>query len=131
MTRILARDVAEYVAAEHALPYASLTGHCRRRHYARPRQIAMYAVRRLCPHMSYPAIGRMLGGRDHTTIMHGDRQIAALRKIDAEIDMAVCRVVRHFAPNSSLADSQYTFPAHRISFEAMCASYGQAMRMAA
>lgn len=31
---------------------------------------------------SYPRIGRELGGRDHTTIMHGVRQAEALRLSD-------------------------------------------------
>jgi chromosomal replication initiator protein len=44
------------------------------RRIARPRQIAMYLARQLTK-MSYPQIGRRLGGRDHTTILHGNRKI--------------------------------------------------------
>lgn len=41
------------------------------------RQIAMY----LCKYLttkSYPEIGRRMGGRDHTTVLHGHRKVEAL-----------------------------------------------------
>ena len=40
----------------------------------RPRQVAMYLACRLTQ-QSLPAIGRLLGGRDHTTVLHGRRKI--------------------------------------------------------
>lgn len=39
-----------------------------------PRQITMYLARELTLH-SMPAISRFLGGRDHTTVIHGYRKI--------------------------------------------------------
>lgn len=50
----------------------------RRRELARARQYVAWAVREHCPEASYPAIGRLLGGRDHTTIMHGIARMKAL-----------------------------------------------------
>lgn len=41
----------------------------------RPRQEAMYLAKTMTP-ASLPAIGRRLGGRDHTTVMHGVRKIS-------------------------------------------------------
>ena len=35
---------------------------------------------------SLPFIGRMIGGRDHTTIFHGCNKIAKRRKVDAALD---------------------------------------------
>jgi chromosomal replication initiator protein len=64
-----------------------------RRHQgvAWPRQVAMYLCREMTTH-SLPAIGRMFGGRDHTTIIHGCRKvearIAADETIAAEVDRA-------------------------------------------
>ncbi|MGN7099329.1 helix-turn-helix domain-containing protein [Brevundimonas diminuta] len=69
----------EFVAASYDLPPAALTGDCRRSVVVRPRQFAMYAIRQLCPHLSLNLIGRALGGRDHTTILHG------LRKVEGQI----------------------------------------------
>lgn len=56
----------------------------RSRAVARPRQVAMALAKELTNH-SLPDIGGAFGGRDHTTVLHGCRQIARLRTIDAEL----------------------------------------------
>ena len=43
----------------------------RKRKIAWPRQAVMFALFTRCPQLSTPGIGRMLGGRDHTTVLHG------------------------------------------------------------
>ena len=43
---------------------------CRKKEIVYPRQIIMYLLRDLLT-MGYQSIGGLLGGRDHTTIMHG------------------------------------------------------------
>mgnify|MGYP000386237191 FL=1 len=53
----------------------------RSRQVALPRQIAMYLLREEA-HISLPQIGQVLGGRDHTTIMHGCKKIAGLIEHD-------------------------------------------------
>lgn len=69
MTRVLARDVLRSAAVVFNVPLEELVG--RRRDFAtsRPRNLTCRAIRTLCPHVSYPEIGRMLGDRDHTTIV--------------------------------------------------------------
>ncbi len=52
-----------------------LLGKSRRRTVARPRQIAMYLLREETS-LSLPQIGEVLGGRDHTTVMHGYEKIS-------------------------------------------------------
>jgi len=47
----------------------------------RARQITCWLMRH-CTTLSLPAIGRKLGGRDHTTIMHAVRKIDDLRERD-------------------------------------------------
>lgn len=42
-----------------------------------PRHIAMYLCKELTD-ISYPAIGRRIGGRDHTTVLHGVKKIERL-----------------------------------------------------
>jgi len=49
----------------------------RSKRIVRPRQIAMYEVYRQRPDLSYPTIGRMFGGRDHTTCLHAVRKMTA------------------------------------------------------
>lgn len=46
-----------------------------------PRQIVMYLAKTLTLH-SLPAIGRQFGGKDHSTILHGVRKIAARMAVD-------------------------------------------------
>ncbi len=52
---------------------------------ARPRQIAMYLAKELTQ-KSLPEIGELFGGRDHTTVLHAVRKIAADRSKNPEIN---------------------------------------------
>ena len=45
----------------------------------RARQMAYHLIRVLRADMSFPAIGRAMGGRDHTSIMHGLRRFDELQ----------------------------------------------------
>lgn len=42
-----------------------------------PRQVCMYLVKQAMPHKSLPSIGRDFGYRDHTTVLHAFRKVAA------------------------------------------------------
>lgn len=66
-------DVLREVAARHDMSMERIMGGSRKREDAWPRQEAMYEVFMQCPHLSFPQIGRIMGGRDHTTILHGVR----------------------------------------------------------
>ena len=55
---------------------------------ALPRQVAMYLAKETTQ-KSLPEIGELFGGRDHTTVLHGVRKIAALRATDAELNHAL------------------------------------------
>ena len=48
-------------------------------------QVAMALVKEWSNH-SRPEIGDAFGGRDHTTVLHGCRRVAALRETDRRID---------------------------------------------
>lgn len=74
--RRLMREVAE----KHGVAVADLEGPSRRPAFTRPRQELMWRLRREA-RLSYPAIGRRLGGRHHTTVLHGVR--AHQRGLDA------------------------------------------------
>jgi chromosomal replication initiator protein len=52
---------------------------------ARPRQIAMYLAKELTQ-KSLPEIGELFGGRDHTTVLHAVRKIAAERQQLTELN---------------------------------------------
>jgi chromosomal replication initiator protein len=56
-----------------------IQGKSRRRPLVTARQIGMYVFRNLTD-LSYPAIAREFGGRDHTTVIHAVEKIGALMK---------------------------------------------------
>lgn len=62
------------VAAYFSIKYEDLLGQRRNREIVHPRQLAMYLLRHEA-NFSYPRIGKELGGKDHTTIMHGVEKI--------------------------------------------------------
>jgi chromosomal replication initiator protein len=55
----------------------ALKGKSRQRPLVTARQIAMYVFRELTD-LSYPAIARLFGGRDHTTVIHANEKIQRL-----------------------------------------------------
>jgi chromosomal replication initiator protein len=63
-------------AAYFGVSVEELTGRNRSARIALQRQIVMYVMREETD-ASLPQIGAVLGGRDHTTIMHGCEKIAA------------------------------------------------------
>jgi chromosomal replication initiator protein len=56
-----------------------LQGKSRRRPLVTARQIGMYVCRQMTD-LSYPAIAREFGGRDHTTVIHAVEKVNALMK---------------------------------------------------
>ena len=62
-----------------ASPIEDIRGKSRRRPLVTARQIGMYVMRELTD-LSYPAIAREFGGRDHTTVIHAVEKIGALMK---------------------------------------------------
>lgn len=62
--------IAEFYGVEESSMYAKT----RKREIVRPRQIIMYILREDF-HLSYPAIGTVFGGRDHTTVIHACEKV--------------------------------------------------------
>jgi chromosomal replication initiation ATPase DnaA len=62
--------------------FADLLGKDRHKSIAEARQIAYWLLRKLCC-FSYPQLGRFLGGRDHTTALHGVTKVERRRRLDA------------------------------------------------
>ena len=78
---IAGRHVVDRTAAHFGVPEAALSGARRDARTAHARQVTMYLLRNDAS-LSLPEIGRMLGGRDHTTALHGYRKIERLLRID-------------------------------------------------
>lgn len=69
------------VAAHYGIEVEEILAHRRTAHLVIPRQVAMYLAKALTAR-SLPDLGQRFGGRDHTTILHGVRRIAALMQAD-------------------------------------------------
>lgn len=77
------RLIADVVARREGLRLLDVLSHRRTARVVRPRQMIMWLARELTPR-SLPEIGRSLGGRDHTTVLHGCRRIDQLRQNDPD-----------------------------------------------
>ncbi len=76
-------------ARYHEMPAGFLTGITRRRDIVLARQVVAYLTRKHTG-ASYPEIGRILGGRHHSTIISAERRIAKnLREMHHETIWAV------------------------------------------
>ena len=76
--------VLEICADYYDISLKDITSSRRDREIVVPRQIAMYLMRSKLG-MSFPKIASSLGGRDHTTIMHGVRKIEAQLQQDQQL----------------------------------------------
>ena len=84
-------QVLRAVADHFRLSEEELLGRSRAVAIAEPRQIAMYLMR-ADAEASLPAIGAVLGGRDHTTILHGSEKINHLMEQDPQLRRAVLQI---------------------------------------
>jgi|694.fasta_scaffold64332_6 chromosomal replication initiator protein len=73
--KVNAKTVLQKTADYYEISYNDITGTKRSREVVVPRQIAMFIMREELD-MSFPRIAKSLGGKDHTTIMHGVNKIS-------------------------------------------------------
>jgi len=73
------------VADQFGLQPSQLKQKTNARSISYPRQIAMYIVKELMQ-ASLPEIGRMFGGKHHTTVLHSIQKIEELRQKEPEIN---------------------------------------------
>ena len=77
-------NIQKTVAEYYKIKVSEMYSKKRTRNVARPRQIAMALAKELT-HLSLPDIGEAFGGRDHTTVLHACRKVAALKSTDLDI----------------------------------------------
>jgi len=75
--RITPKQIVKKVADYYQLKVVEIKGGRRLRSVALPRQMVMYLLKKELQ-IPYKEIGRILGGRDHTTIMHGHDKVSKL-----------------------------------------------------
>ena len=77
-------DVVAAVCRYYRVDQRALRGKSRAREIVVPRQVAMYLLREEAG-LSLAEVGRELGGRDHTTVLHGANKIETEIEASAEI----------------------------------------------
>lgn len=76
-----AREIVTEIAESHGFTFDNMAGPGKFRELSQARQEAMWACRQVTrkdgkPRYSYPFLGRLFGGRDHTTVLWGERRHA-------------------------------------------------------
>ena len=84
VVRASPQDVVSAVSKYCSIGKRSLLGTSRARPVARPRQILMYILRTQLQ-LPLVEVGRLVGGRDHTTVMHAVDKIGQLLSTDVQI----------------------------------------------
>lgn len=83
--QISVENIQKTVADYYKIKVADMYSKKRPASIARPRQIAMFIAKELTQ-KSLPEIGELFGGRDHTTVLHAVRKIAAERQTNTELN---------------------------------------------
>lgn len=77
------RKVRDAVARAFDVKPELLAGRSRLRPVVHARHAACWVIRQLFPELSYPMIGQLFGGRDHSTIIYAVRNANELRNRNA------------------------------------------------
>jgi len=78
-TRVWISEIIVQCAKHYGVSVLDIKSNSRIVTIVRPRQVAMYLAKTLTQ-CSLPQVGRLFGGRDHTTILHAVRKISGLVK---------------------------------------------------
>jgi chromosomal replication initiator protein len=82
--RVEVKDILQKTANYFNISYDEIIGTRRNKEIVLPRQIAMYFMRTEL-HLSFPIIASRLGGRDHTTVMHGVKKLEKIIPSDSNL----------------------------------------------
>jgi chromosomal replication initiator protein len=83
--QISVENIQKTVADFYKIKVADMYSKKRPASIAHPRQVAMYLAKEMTK-KSLPEIGELFGGRDHTTVLHAVRKVAADRTKNTELN---------------------------------------------
>ena len=75
------KKIMEATAVFYNVTMEDLVKQSRKKEFVKPRQIAMYLIRKELE-TSLPSIGEFFGGRDHTTVIHAVDKVGRLTKTE-------------------------------------------------
>lgn len=82
--KITIKDIQLQVSKYFNLQFYELCSKNRSRYISRPRQIGMFLSKEMTD-ISYPDIGKLFGGKDHATVIHGVNKIKDLSETDNKL----------------------------------------------
>ena len=86
------------VAEHYGISPEDITSKRRNSEFVLPRQIVMYLCRQLTD-VSYINVGKILGKKDHTTIIHGDKKITEDIKTNEELKNNIETIIKKINPS--------------------------------
>lgn len=95
--RVSIDRIKAVVAADYGVRVADLVSARKDLRFVTPRHVAIYLCCELNP-LARTAIARLFGDRDHSTIYHAHRKLAAQRRTDVFVDGRLRRLERELAP---------------------------------
>lgn len=89
--------IIEIVAEHYGVSPEDITSKRRNSEFVVPRQVVMYLCRQLTD-VSYINVGKILGKKDHTTIIHGVNKIAADMKTNEDLKNNIDIILKKINP---------------------------------
>jgi len=89
--------IIDVVAEQFNVKPEDISSKKRNSEFVQPRQIVMYLCRELI-NISYANIGKILGNRDHSTIMHGEEKIVDELKSNEELNNKIDLIRKKINP---------------------------------
>jgi len=90
--KITIKDIQLEVSKYFNLQFHELCSKNRSRYISKPRQIAMFLSKQLTD-CSYPEIGKLFGGKDHATVIHGVNKIKVLSETDRKVKQDLDNII--------------------------------------
>lgn len=88
-------EILKVVCETYGVTLKDITGKKRTKNLVDPRQIAMYLLRQDIG-LNLQSIGQLLGGRDHTTVMHGIEKVSRLAQNDEQTKSTITALRQSF-----------------------------------
>ncbi len=85
--------ILRMVARHYGVSKIDIVSSRRTANVVRPRQVTMYLAKTMTQR-SLPDIGRRMGNRDHTTVLHGVRKIERLLQTDEKLTAEITEIKR-------------------------------------
>ncbi len=90
--KITIKDIQLEVSKYYNLQFHELCSKNRSRYISKPRQIAMFLSKKFTD-ASYPEIGKLFGGKDHATVIHGVNKIKVISETDRKVKQDLDNII--------------------------------------